>query len=60
MSQRTNRHRPRRLTPLERTELRIAHETLRMNPALVPLLGGPTVEQAKSTINFYNHLRRQG
>lgn len=60
MSKQENRHRPRRLTPIERTELRIAHETLQMRPAMARMMGGPSVEEARSIVNFYNARRREG
>jgi hypothetical protein len=40
----------RKLTIPEQHELRVAQDTLKMNPVMAAVMGGPTHEQARETI----------
>ena len=58
MSNRTPTHRPRRLTVPERHQLRIARDTLRMNPAIAAVMGGPTPDEARKIVRRFDRRTR--
>lgn len=46
------------LTDFEKHQLRIARDTLRMNPVIVPVMGGMTIEEAEEIVRKYEDRKR--